>query len=436
MRSRSAGVATALAVFALAAGCSATRIAHDRSGSPPSAATKPETLPPPSASEPGDAAAWVDLGDALIQKARETADASQYGRAEEAYRKALSLDARSTAALAGMAWVAGSRHEFEQSVEWAKKAIALDPDNSTSHGLLGDAALELGDYTAAFRSYQRMLDIRPDLSSYSRGAYLLYLTGDVRRATWLMQKAIDAGAPYAENTAWCKEQLALMLWHTGSLMAAEGVLERALESSRRNHHLLAAMGRVKASRRDFSTAIDYYRRAIAIAAEPEVVIALGDVYTAAGQPDQAEKQYALLQAIHAENRANGVRDELLMARFHVNHDQQLGAALEQTEQLYRVRRNVFVADALAWSLYKNARYEEAKRMIHAALEHGTPDASFRFHAGMIYAKLGERQAAKRYLYEALSLNPGFHPLDATVAANTLKELAANARPPPHTPPSR
>ena len=66
-------------------------------------------------------------------------------------------------------------------------------------------------------SYQQMLDIRPDISSYSRGAHLLWLTGDKRKATWLMYKAILTGAPYAENTAWCQTQLALILFNSGAI---------------------------------------------------------------------------------------------------------------------------------------------------------------------------------------------------------------------------
>src|SRR5262245_54099823 len=133
---------------------------------------------------PGDDGAWAELGDALMQKARETADASYYGHAERVYRRALALDARNVSATAGLSWVFGCRHEFERSVEWASKAVGLDPRCHAAHGLLGDAAMEKGNYDAALEHYQTMLDVRPDVSSYSRGAQLLFVTGDVRKATW------------------------------------------------------------------------------------------------------------------------------------------------------------------------------------------------------------------------------------------------------------
>jgi hypothetical protein len=45
-----------------------------------------------------------------------------------------------------------------------------------------------------------------------------------------------------------------------------------------------------------------------------------------------------------------------------------------------------------------------------------------FHAGMIYAKLGDRATAQRHLAHALTLNPAFSPIDAPIAAATLAEL--------------
>jgi tetratricopeptide (TPR) repeat protein len=371
-----------------------------------------------------DDAAWVNLGDALMQKARETADVGYYSRAEAVYRKALSLNPENVSATVGVAWVYGSRHEFEQSIEWANKAIAMDAKNPGAYGLLGDAAVEMGDYEAAFEHYQKMIDLRPDLSSYSRGAHLLHLTGDTRKAIWLMEQAIAAGGPYAENTVWCRAQLALMLWGGGMLLPAEQTLQKALEQSPNNAASLAAMGKIKASQKDYSAAIDYYKKAIAIAPQHEYAVALGELYTLTGQKEEAEKQYALVEEIARLNKANGVRGDIQIARFYADHDRNLTQALEEAETVYQTRKNVFVADTLAWCYYKNGRYEEAGKTIRKALSQQTPDANILFHAGMIYARLGDRPEAEKYLYQALSLNPNFHLIYAPVAADALKQLGA------------
>ena len=79
----------------------------------------------------------------------------------------------------------------------------VEAGNPAALGILGDGAVELGDYEKAFDQYQKMMDARPHLSSWSRGAHLLWLTGNRSKAMWLMERAIKAGAPFAENTAWC-----------------------------------------------------------------------------------------------------------------------------------------------------------------------------------------------------------------------------------------
>jgi tetratricopeptide (TPR) repeat protein len=374
--------------------------------------------------EPRSVLAWANLGDALMQKARETMDLAYYGRAEAAFTQALALNPNEPEVMAGLSWVYGSRHEFERSIEWATKAVKIAPGNQTAYGLLGDAAVEMGDYDAAFKHYQKMLDLRPDLASYSRGAHLLYLTGNTRRAIWLMQKAIAAGAATSEATAWCRAQLALMHWHMGELIPAEQAAEAGLALAPGNYHLLAVMGRIKASRNDYDAAIQYYTKASATAPHHEVVVALGDLYALTGRQDQADRQYALVDTIHRANVSNGVKGDLELARFYVDHDRNLPEALRIAEAEYKLRPNVVAADTLSWCYYKNERYSDAKRLIDKALEHGVSDAAFLFHAGMIEAKLGDRVAAKKLLYQALSLNPQFHPIFKKVASDTLAALGS------------
>ncbi len=368
--------------------------------------------------------AWVRLGDALMQKGRETADASYCGRAEGAYRKALAIDPRRLDAIVGMSWVNGVRHEFEVSIEWAKKALAIDPKNPDALGLIGDAAIEMGDYDLAFAEYQKMLDLRPDLSSYGRSGHLLFLVGDSRRATWLLTKAIEAGSPYAENTAWCRAQLALLYYAQGGFVPAEQILNEGLRLAPNDYRLLSAMGRVKAARNDYDAAIDYYTRSLRVAPQQDVVAALGDLYALTGKPAEAKKQYELVEFIARLNKANGVRGDMLTAKYYADHDLNPAEALKMEEEEYRTRKNVYVADVLAWCYYRNGRLDEAKHYIELALAQHTPEAVFHFHKAMIYAKAGETGIAKNELYTATSLNPGFDPLFTPVTTQMIADLGS------------
>ena len=371
---------------------------------------------------PRDAKAWIDLGNALMQKARETADLSYYGHAEAVYRKGLALDARNVPALIGMAWVTSDRHEFEQSKAWAGRALALDPGSNDAYGLIGDADQEIGDYDAAYAHYQAMLNIRPDLASYSRGGHLLWLTGNYRQGVWLMVKAIDAGGPYAETTGWCRAQLGLMLYSEGHQVAAEQTLRDALTTTPHNYRVLMALGRVEAGRRDYADAIDCYQRAVAVVPQLEAVAALGDLYALTGHRAEAQSEYGLAGQIDRLQKANGVRGGWQMALFQASHDRDLPDALRAAREEYKTRKNVYAADALAWCLYKNGRCAEAAAMSRAALRKNTPEADFLFHAGMIAAKLKNRPAAQSFLNRAIRLNPNFSPTDAPVAIAALRQF--------------
>ncbi len=372
--------------------------------------------------EPTNPIDWNNLGAALMQKARETADASYYTHAERAYQAALALNPKSVDALNGMAWINSGRHEFEKSLDWAHKALAVDTKSNDAYGLIGDAQVEIGDYEAAFTAYQQMLDLRPDIASYSRGAHMLWLTNDKRKATWLMYKAIRTGAPYAENTAWCQTQLAQILYSAGALLPAEQTLQSVLKGTPNNYRALALLGRVKAVRKDYKGAIDCYRKSIAVVPQVDSLAALGDLYLLKDQKKDAEEQFALVDTIDKLNKSNGVRGGWQRALFLADHDRELPEALTEAQAEYATRKNVYAADTLAWCLYKSGRTQEAGDMIQKALKYNTPEALFSFHAGMIYTKLGDRRTASLCLSRALSMNGSFHPTYVQVASDTLKQL--------------
>ncbi|MGI4788646.1 MAG: tetratricopeptide repeat protein [Janthinobacterium lividum] len=377
------------------------------------------------ARRPHDPRSWTDLGNALMQKARETADLSYYSLAEADYRKALARDPKSVPALTGMAWVTSDRHEFEQSKAWAGRALALDPGSNDAYGLIGDADQEIGDYNAAYIHYQKMLDLRPDLASYSRGGHLLWLTGASGKGAELMVKAIDAGSAYAESTGWCRAQLGLMQWSEGHQDAAEQTLRDARAATPRNYRVLMALGRVEAGRGNYTDAIDSYEKAVDVVPQIEAVSALGDLYALTGRKAGAAQEFTLAEQIDQIQKANGVKGGWQMSLFRANHDRELPEALQDAQDEYKTRKNVYAADTLAWCLYKTGHYSEAAAMSRAALAQHTPEADFNYHAGMIALKQNDVPAARLYLHQALQMNSDFSPIDAPAAAAALKQMAGS-----------
>lgn len=370
---------------------------------------------------PSDDKVWVRLGDTLMQKPRETADPRFYAVAEQAYQQALARNPRNADAMTGLAWVSSGRNQYSTSTEWASKAVALNPQDNTAYGLLGDADAATGRYDDAYARYQKMLDIRPDIASYSRGAKLLYQDGNSRKAMWLMIKAVKTGSPYAENTAWCRTQLSQMLFDQGALLPAEQTLQPVLKATPNDAEALATMAKFKAARGDTQAAIALLKKSATIAPDPETLTALGDIYALSGRKAEAEIQYTLVEALYKKNTDAGIDEHRRIAKFDADHDRNLPEALQFAEQ-NKDSLNISDADTLAWCLYKNGRQDEAKTAIKTALARRTPEAEIVFHAGMIYAKSGDRVLGGKCLASALSLNPYFNLRDAKIAADTLKQF--------------
>jgi len=58
-------------------------------------------------------------------------------------------------------------------------------------GVITDAQIELGRYSESVETLQSMVDLHPDMSSYSRVSYLRELHGDISGAIDMMQRAVD-----------------------------------------------------------------------------------------------------------------------------------------------------------------------------------------------------------------------------------------------------
>lgn len=380
--------------------------------------------------KPGVAEAWVQLGDVLAQCQRTTLEMAWVEMAEKAYQEALRLRKDLQPAMTGLAWVHGARHQFDLSILWAEKVLAADPASAPALGIIGDAAVELGDYDKAFDSYQKMMDSKPDLSSWSRGAHVLWLTGDQTRAVRLMEQAVRSGGPFAENTAWCRARLALMLFSDGALEPAAQALEPALSGENQHVSVLLAAGKIAAARGRFEDAERFYKKALEHGANLEGWIGLGDLYAVQDRRAEAEKCYGEVEKQHFRHRETGVHDHMEMARFYADHDRAPAEAQRLALEHGEVR-NAFEADTLAWVFFKNGNQPKAIEFIKRALAHATPDAGIHYHAGCIAAAAGDRVSAMKHLDQALSRNPNFSLTQSPKARALFDELGS--RPPEPVP---
>ena len=358
---------------------------------------------------PDDWEASAALGTAYVQQARITSDPSAYPLARTALRRSLTLQPTGNAgALVGLGSLAAARHDFAGALAWGRRAVRTAPFDADAYGVLGDAQLELGRYGAAFASFQRMVDTRPDLASYARVSYALELRGNTAGAIDAMRAAFDV-AGSRPDAAWAAAQIGKLHFGAGRIGDARAWFRRARAADPDSMEAAAGLALVAWASGDLPVAIAGYERLAARYPSPEHVATLGDLYAAAGEGEAAAAQFDLVRAEARLFRANGVNTDLEIALFEADHPgpSSARAALRAARAEWGKRTSVHVADALAWALYANGRYRQAAAASEQALRLGTRNALFLFHAGMIRLRLGDRDAAERFLREAFDVNPFF-----------------------------
>jgi tetratricopeptide (TPR) repeat protein len=371
------------------------------------------------AEDPDDAEALRDLGLALLQRVRETADPTLYLQAEEALGRARTLDPEDPMVLVGIGALQLARHDFSEALDTAHEALTLRPALAPAKAIEVDALVELGRYEDAVDAGQELLAFGIDQPSLARASYLRELHGNLEGALAAMEQAADLPALAPENTAYVTTIEGNLLALVGRRDEARDAYERALELVPDHAPALTGLGRLAVGDGDLETAIEWFERAATIAPLPEYVVALGEAQEAAGDASGAEESYALVRFETELFEANGVDVDLESALFEADHGDP-STALRLAQDAYDDRQTIRTADALAWAWHRVGDGAEAERLSDEALRLGTQDPLLLYHAGMIASVAGDPSEAVELLEDALGLDPGF---SATGAAAARAELA-------------
>jgi pentatricopeptide repeat protein len=371
---------------------------------------------------PKEADGHVLLGDAYLQNVRERGDASFYAAAEGAYKRALALTPHNAGALAGMGSLALARHDFHAALRLGREAQAAAPGVTRIYGVIVDALVELGRYDEAEQTLQRMVDLKPNLSSYARVSYFRELHGNLRGAVQAMRLAVSAGGDAPENVAYVQTLLGHLLFERGDLRGALRSYRLALFRYPRYVPASAGVARVEAARGDVRAAIARYRRVVTRLPLPEYVIALGETELAAGKRAAARRDLALVRVEERLLQRNGVNTDVDLALYEANHGDPR-RAVELAKAAYAAAPSVRSADALGWALTRAGRAGEGLVRAREALRLGSQDPSFLYHAGVSAQLAGRRPEARSSLSRALARNPRFSPLYAPRARRALRAVS-------------
>jgi len=334
------------------------------------------------------------LGWLFVAKARESFDPGYYKLADAC---AQALGARSQGcpeALLLRGHVLQNLHHFKQAEPLARELVARR-GLSFDYALLGDTLMEQGKLEAAATAYQSMMDLRPDLHSYSRGAHMRWLKGDLSGALELMQLAVSASSPLdAESAAWVHTRLALYRSQAGAFSEASRACDTALQFQKSYAPALLLQGRILLAEGKSAEAIDVLEAAAKRNPLPEYQWALVEALRQKGRSTEAREVESQL------DRNGAANDPRTYSLYLATRGQSLSTALRLAEKEIEERSDVFTHDALAWALAASGKLQEAQCQMEKALAEGTEDPRLCFHAAVIAAKAGTLQNARHWFEKA------------------------------------
>jgi tetratricopeptide (TPR) repeat protein len=364
---------------------------------------------------------WAELGTAYVEKARITANPAYYPKAEGALEKSLAQQPDGNGpALIGMGALANARHDFAAARSFGEQAMAVLPDTAEVYGVLTDAYTQLGDTAAATTALQRMLDLKPGVSSFTRAAYEFELHGRVDDARHALDRALADSVDLAD-IAFCRYRLGELAFDTGDVDTAARHYEAGLRAMPQDAPLLQGMAKVAAARGQTEQALAGYRDVVSRLPNIQYLHEYAVLLTSAGEGELAESQYTIIEQQEQLQAASGASDDLSAALVAADRGD-AGQALRRAQAEWSRRQPVFVADALAWALHLNGKDAEALTYADHAARTGWRNATFFYHRGMILAGLGRNAEAVIALTEALRVNPNFAPVEARTARATLANL--------------
>jgi tetratricopeptide (TPR) repeat protein len=349
----------------------------------------------------------IRLAEAYLQKLRETTDYGYLDRAGKLLARAIEKDADNYEALLVRNQADLFRHNFSAVVATGRKLAERNPKDPVNWAMLGDALMEMGQYDPAADAYQRMVNLRPDLMSYNRIGWYRFLMGDMAGAIEMMTRAVRAGRPGQENTAWCLVELGNLYRKSARWIQAEASYHAALENFAGMHSAYAGIGYVRAAQGRIREAIASFRKAQAMAPMVEYAGALADLYAVEDKPEQARRQLETLDLVARMEASSGQKANRQLALIFANHRHQLSEAVEIAKADLEVRADVYTWDAYGWVLFQSGDLDGAAKASANSLKTGAPEPLFFYHAGMIARARGEIEKARGLIAKALELNPKF-----------------------------
>jgi hypothetical protein len=338
----------------------------------------------------------------LYQRASLVGDFAQLNAVERAIERAVPLLTHPGDLYLLKANVAFKLHRLGD-VEAALLAIPVGGRCIEACLLRADLHFQRGRYRDAEAAYIAAIEAERSWSGLARLAYFRGKMGDLEGADRLYQEAEDElTAKKMRTYAWLEVQRGFLAFSRGTYANARSHYDRAEAAypgcwlvDEYKAELLGAEGR-------HAEAIELFRSLVAANDRPDLLQAIAELYEITKQLDAARywQERALAGYLQSARRGE-VHYYHHLADYYADVAKDGIAAVTWARADLKLRENFATQSALAWALYCNAEFVEARAWIDRTLASGVLDAHLLFRAAKIYPGVGGRD----FLERAKKLNP-------------------------------
>lgn len=319
---------------------------------------------------------FIKLAEVFIHEARVTGEHGHYyPGALQVLDQALAApkinNDQKFQALAYKASVMLSQHEFSEALKIGRQALGLSQHSAQVYGILLDAYVELGDYKSAVAMSDQMINIRPDLRSYSRVSYLRQIHGDLDGAIQAMQMAVASGYPGEEQTAWARLTLGGLYEENNNLNAAKKQYETILVERENYPFAIAALANISFQQGDDEKTESLLKEAMNIIPEVGFYTQMAALYKKQNRSQELEAINKEIMLMLQDDVDSGHNMNMEYAAIYIDLFDDYETALKFAEKEYNKRpENIDVNKLLAQIYFEKDQADQAKRHVQKATRTG------------------------------------------------------------------
>ncbi len=371
---------------------------------------------------------------ALHQLAQIAESQGKFGEAIERYRKAISLDSNPPFwVYRHLGFALDREGQLDEAIVAYRKALGLNPEDVSTYALLGQVQAKVGDIDGAISSYQQQISRTTDVPIW------VYLNlGDGLSQVDRVEEAIEAYTKalalepenegirrLLENVGVRREMgvgdriaRAKQFQDDGKLEEALSEYRLALVEDEGSLMALHQMAQIFESQEKWNDAIERYRKALDIDAEPPswVYRHLGFALTRRGDLERAVEAYRQAVELNPEDAEakrllEGLQGKKEDRKPEVGTAPDRATPPEQKQTLSPLSET----SSSRWELYHQlgdrlqveGKLEEAVSAYHKAIVRNSKYSWSYHNLGDTYLKLKQWDEAIAAYYRAIELNPNY-----------------------------